>query len=108
MNWDYFVELVMQYGPALVGVVMPWFVTILNRNVVDSRIKFGVTLAACLAAAGLLKLDTLFVGQWSDAGEVLGLFSLLFTESQVVYRLFFKDSKQEAWLLKKIGAPDVA
>lgn len=108
MNWDYFVQLVMQYGSAFVGVAMPWFVTILNRNVTDPRIKFGVTLAACLGVAGLLKLDVLYLGTWSDAEEVLGLFTLVFTESQVVYRLFFKDSKQEAWLLKRIGTPEVA
>lgn len=83
-------------APALVGLILPVFVDVLNRDVHDETERFWVTVLLCVMAAGLLHWRELV----DSSPEKFALWiGLIFTESQVMYRLYFKDS----WLRSKIS-----
>src|SRR3990167_190652 len=91
-------------APGFGGVILPLVVTILNTNVTDSRAKFGMTLFACLVGGILYNLGELGTQTAWESGEaVLGSLALLFTQSQIVYRLFFKGSTLETKLEEKLS-----
>lgn len=79
------------YGPDLVGVLLPPVIEIVNKNLPEdaSTKKFLSAMAICFMAALLLKWNSLMAG---SLDQLLASFGLIFTESQVVYRLYFKDS----------------
>jgi len=104
MDWNYISWFLTTYGGQLVGFVLPPVVTLLNRDVTDSRAKFLVALFVCLVASAVLDFGKLAEGTaWSGVEAVTATMILLFTESQVVYRLYFKGSVLEAKVEKMIA-----
>lgn len=79
------------YSPDLVGVLIPPIVEILNKDIPEEKAtkRFLVSILVCFIAAMILRWDQLMAG---SATQLLTSFGLIFTESQVVYRLYFKDS----------------
>ena len=73
----------------LVGFALPFIVDFVTKKTSSSVIRFVITVLSCVGAATLLNLDKL---QSGEIGEILGKTGIIFTESQVVYRLYWKDS----------------
>lgn len=84
-------NLVISNAPNLVGVVLPVLIDVLNKNLAPDKDKerFFVSAGVCLVVAVILKWNSLTYGS-SEA--LLASFTLIFTESQIVYKLYFKDS----------------
>ena len=97
------------HAPNLIGFILPPVIEVLNKDIPsDKKINIGLgrfsfpveekflaTLSICLCAAAVLNIQKIAVG---SPEEVITSFGLIFTESQAVYRLYFKDS----WLREKI------
>lgn len=97
------------HSPNLVGFILPPIIEILNKDIAADKMvrvkifkfsfeveeKFLATLAICMSVAFLLNASKILTGNVDDA---VASFGLIFTESQAVYRLYFKDS----WLRDKI------
>lgn len=76
-------------APLLVGFILPPLVEVINKGVVNTRFKFVMTITICLVAGLLLHLEELSVNTIDD---VLIVASVIFAESQMVYKLYFKNS----------------
>ena len=74
----------------LVGFALPFIVDVINKKFPDSPVRFIIVLLSCIGAATLLNLDKLQSGDW---GEILGKVGIIFTESQIIYHLYWKDSQ---------------
>lgn len=90
-------EWVIANGPQLIGVVMPLLVEYINKDIPvnQDKIRFSMTFIACLLAAIILKWNELVTG--SPESVILSA-GLIFTESQIVFKLYFKES----WLRSKM------
>ena len=88
------------YGPDLVGVLMPPLIEILNKDIPEEKTteRFMASLALCFVVALVLRWNELMIG---SAEQVLTTFGLIFTESQIVYKTYFKDSFIRAKIKEK-------
>lgn len=90
----------MQHNQELIGFILPPFVDLINRNIPEDQTskKFLVSVGVCLIVAVAIKWNSLTAG---SVDEALGSFALIFTESQAVYKLYFKDSYLRSKLFGK-------
>ncbi len=85
-----------QNAPQLVGLLLPPVATVLNQAVTDHRAKFIITFMLCVFVSVLLNIQKIITGDAMSSVEALSQSILLvFTESQAVYRLYFKGSALE-------------
>lgn len=77
------------HAPQLTGLILPPFVQYLNREVPRGHERFIVTILVCAFVATLIQWDKMISGSPEAVAFTLGL---IFFESQVVYRLYFKNS----------------
>lgn len=87
-------------APDLVGLIMPVLISFLNKDVVSGKERFIVTLMTCLGVSTILKWQDLVYG---SPEQVLLSAGVIFTESQVVYKMYFEQS----FLNLKINPPKV-
>lgn len=80
----------------LVGLILPFLIDFVNRNIANSNLKFLVSMVACAGVAVLLNLDKLQSGSFE---ELLGKAGLIFTEAQVVYKLYWEKSQIRAKMI---------
>lgn len=74
----------------LIGLVMPFFIDYINRNIANSSVRFVISLVSCLIVAALLNLQKLTGG---DVSGVLASAGIIFTEAQAVYKLYWDKSQ---------------
>lgn len=86
--WTIFIAI----APNLVGFVLPPAIQLLNKDVPDGRERFILTLIICILTGGVLHFSQLVFG---NPDQALGSIALLFSESQVIYRLYFKDKWEQ-------------
>jgi len=86
-------------APFLVGVVMPPIVELLNRDVKSETERYIVSVLLCFLAAILLHWREVEVG---SPETVLAYATLIFMESQTVYRLYFKKSRIRGLMHEKL------
>lgn len=77
------------HAPLFVGFLMPVVVEVLNRDVPNDTERFIVSLLVCAVAAALLNIEAL---QYANIEDLIASFALVFAQSQVMYRLYFKNS----------------
>lgn len=79
------------YGPDLVGIVMPPIIEILNKDIAKEKTteRFLASMAICFVVALILKWNSLMAG---SPEQLIASFGIIFTESQVVYNIYFKKS----------------
>lgn len=82
---------VIAHSSELVGFTLPVFVDIMNRRVSKDQetLRFLISFLICLVTATFLKWSSLQAG---NPEELFSTLALIFTESQVTYRLYFKNS----------------
>lgn len=90
------------HAPLLAGVILTPFVDFLNRDVPDGQERFIVAAMTCLVAAALINWRQLVNG---SPEMVAASFFIIFTESQTVFRLYFKTSLLRSSLQESISAP---
>lgn len=76
-------------APDLIGIVIPVLISYLNREVVSGKERFIVTIMTCLGASTILNWQNLVYG---SPEQVLISAGIIFTESQVVYKMYFEKS----------------
>lgn len=74
----------------LIGFVMPFFIDFVNGKIVDSKVKFAVSLLSCIAVAVVLNLNKLLA---NDVGSVLTSAGIIFSEAQIAYKLYWEKSQ---------------
>ena len=87
--------LIIANAPHLVGFLMPPIVEVLNKDVKGANERFLVTVFVCLLAATILHWNELIYG---SPEQLLASAGIIFTESQVVFKLYFQNS----WVRWKI------
>ena len=83
------VSFIIDNAPLLVGVILPFAVEVINRDIHHEHEKFIITVAVCIITATLLHLRQLAAG---SVDEILASASIIFAESQIVFKLYFKKS----------------
>ena len=90
------------------GVVVPLIADFLNRNVPKTeeyaRQRFFITLLTCLGMATFVKWGALQAG---DPEQLLGSLAVIFTESQLMYKLYFKESAVRSGILDFYEKPSI-
>jgi hypothetical protein len=87
----------------LIGIIIPPLVEVINKDVKSQNERFLVTVVVCFLAAVFLKWNDIVYGSFAD---VLTSFGIVFTESQVVYKLYFRDSAIRYKIQEKIGVEE--
>lgn len=95
-----FIQYAVTNADKIVGFGIPVIVEVLNKNVYGAREKFLVTVSVCVLAAILLNFKTLLYG---TPDELIISAGIIFTESQVVYKLYFERSVMRQKIQDKIG-----
>jgi hypothetical protein len=90
---------VVDNAPYLVGFFMPPLVDVLNRDIKDETERFIVSTLLCAIAAFIIQYPSLRLG---SVEGFAGTIALLFTESQTIFKLYFKQSALRGQLLTKI------
>jgi hypothetical protein len=72
---------------------MPFLVEVINRDIKNSNVRFGITVLLCVIIAALLHIPQLMMG---SVEGLLSSMTLIFAESQVVFKLYFQDSTLRA------------
>ena len=85
----------------LIGFVLPFVVDFLNKvlGVGESKIKFVVTVVVSFVIAAVIHYQELSFGSLEGFWKTG---SLLFAESQIVYRMWWGDSGSRKTLLKRL------
>jgi hypothetical protein len=90
-------------APNLVGLLLPPLVDFLNKDIPDEKDRYFVTLIICAVVAALINWNKLFFG---DPTSFYTSLTLIFIESQTVFKLYFKDSYLRQKLQETlIGSP---
>jgi len=92
-------KFILAYSPQLAGVIIPPIVDWLNREVHSEQEKFIVTLLVCGVFAVAFKWNELMMG---SSDQIFSSFTLIFIESQIVYKLYFKSSGLRVAFLDRI------
>ena len=87
-------------APNLVGFLIPPVVEVLNKDVHGANERFLVTVFTCLLAATILHWGELLYG---SPEQLLTSAGIIFTESQVVFKLYFQNSWVRWKIQTKIG-----
>lgn len=77
------------HSPELVGFILPPVVEVLNRDIDDQRERFIVSCLVCFFIAAILDWKYLAAG---TPEALIGTFTILFAESQVVFKTYFANS----------------
>lgn len=90
--------------PQLSGFILPPIIEILNKDVTDDRYRFIVSMLICLVVAFFVKFDSINTGNYSD---LVTSFGIIFAESQVVFKLYFKESFLRTVMIDRLHSVDV-
>lgn len=95
-------------APYLTGLVIPFIVEILNKDVHTEKSKFAVSFLICFVFGVFLKWDSIEHLDINSLTQLSTVITLIFTESQVIYRVYFKDSVvREIMQEKLLRLPEV-
>lgn len=93
-------SLVVNNSVELLGFILPPVVQILNKDVHTERERFIVSLIICLMSALVVKWNELITG---DTEDMMVYAMLIWTESQVIYRMYFKTSAIQQRIQEKLN-----
>lgn len=82
----------------LIGLILPVVIDFINKNIKDSKIRFGVSLAICAVVALVLNIDQFTSGEW---GNLLEKISLVFMQAQIVYHTYWQNSQLREKIVPK-------
>lgn len=84
-----------------IGIILPPLIDIFGKEVNPEaeKQKFLVSLVVCLSVAVLLNVGQIMLNSWDEVFISLGL---IFTQSQAVYKLYFKNSYLRSKLLERV------
>lgn len=77
----------------LVGFVMPPVIDIVNRRIVNAKVRFLVSMCICVLLAVVMHAKELTSGNYAYLASTVGV---IFTEAQVIYNLYWKESALRA------------
>lgn len=89
-------------APMLSGFILPPFIDVINKEVTSEVQKFIIALFVCALVSLVVKWNSLAYG---DPEAVLATTTLIFAQSQLVYRVYFKDSFIRAKMKQKLNFP---
>jgi hypothetical protein len=97
---------VVNNATSLVGFMMPMVVELLAKDVHDEKERVYASMILCLLAAVLLHWKELIVnldsGVFIFLADLFKWFGIIFAESQVVFKLYFKNSSLRDLVNEKI------
>lgn len=80
---------IIMHANQLIGLILPPFVDVLNRDVPNEQERFIVALLLCIGLAVLTQWNSLIGG---SPMAIATTASLIFFESQIIFKLYFKNS----------------
>lgn len=87
----------------LVGFILPPFIDVVNKRVESAKMRFFISLIVSLIAAVAITYPSLSIG---DVNGLLVALTIVFTEAQIVFSLYWKDSEARGRLQAKMAASD--
>lgn len=94
---------IVAHAPELTGLILPPFVDILNKDVHEENERFIVAVLTCFIVALLIHWDEVMGGSLTSAGAY---FVLIFSESQILFKLYFQKSFLRLKLDERLGNND--
>lgn len=88
-------------APLLVGFILPPLVEVLNRDVSNPKERLIVSLLTCFVVAVTLHWREIAYG---SPEQVLAFSGIIFTESQLTFKLYFADSWAREKIQQKVGS----
>lgn len=70
----------------ILGSILPPFIDFLTKKVTDSKVRFGISLGACILVGVAINYKTF------TPENVLGSVALVFASAQIVYKTYWKDA----------------
>jgi hypothetical protein len=98
--WQQFVI----YAPFMVGIILPPFIEVLNKDITNKNEQIIVTLLTCMFVATVLHWSELT--EWSLL-SFFGNLGIIVGESQVVYSMYFKSSALKSAINDKLNVEEV-
>ena len=88
-------------GPNLAGIILPPLIEIINKDIPDERQRFLIACTICFAVAVVFRWDSVAS---SDPQKFIATLGLIFAESQMVYRLYWKSSVLRVKLNERLSS----
>ena len=70
----------------ILGSILPPFIDFLTKKVTDSKIRFGISLGACVLVGVAINYKSF------TAENILASVALVFSSAQIVYKTYWKDA----------------
>ena len=98
--------LIVANAPFLTGLFITPLIDFLNKDIPKERdgIRFAVTISLCVFIAFLFHIKDIVLMQ-ANTGEMIKLLTVIFTETQIVYWRWFKNSFFRVKLLEMFSKP---
>lgn len=93
----------LSYSPFMVGIILPPFIEILNKDIKRESERYLVAILVCVVCAIMIHWEQLVSGNPAQAALVAGL---IFAESQTIFKLYFAKSKMRGTIQEKIGVSE--
>lgn len=91
------------YAPNFLGFIFPPIIEMLNKDIHDESKRFLVALGICFFTALLFNYNNVVMG---NVDELIKSFGLLFAESQIIFKLYFKNSFVRATMVERLNRVD--
>lgn len=85
----------------LIGFILPPFIDVLNKHVASSKLRFAISILVSVICGVAITYPSLAFG---DVNGFLVACAVVFSEAQVVYNLYWKDSDARAKMQAKMAA----
>lgn len=82
---------------SLVGFILPPFIDLINSRVVDTRLRWVISMAICIALGVVFNLDKL-----NNVEALLANIGLIFATAQTTFNLYWGKSDQRETLMKTL------
>lgn len=96
VDWILVLNQLSQLVQNFIGVVLPPVIDLLNRKVASSVWRFIISVGICILVAAIINYPKFMDGDWTQFATK---FSLIFTEAQIIYQLYWKKSSVRSKLI---------
>ena len=73
----------------IIGFILPPIIDLINTRVANTQIRFWISMAVCVVFAFAANIEEFASLDWNT---ILGKIGLVFTESQIIYKVYWEKS----------------
>ena len=85
----------------IIGIVLPPIIDLVNQKVASAQARFWIAMVFCVVVAFLANIEEFVNLDWN---VMLGKVALIFTESQIIYKVYWeKATLRDKLFTKRVG-----